>query len=139
MCSDDFQSKKIYSITFKQKTMTKIFLLAALILFSSCGDNSYTSAVHHPGKLDSALTTIVYKYAPYTIRIDGAKKYLKDTFAFDTIDSENAKRVWKKDSIYLGPVFDSLGRMWIDSLTRQPIFIRPIKKEDVLADFNKYP
>lgn len=119
---------------------TAIFILA--ILFISCSSTS-TKDFHH-AKSDTTITTILYMNSSVEARVDQAYRIIKDTFAFDTVDSETAKKIWKRDTSYFPPVWvpvkDSAGKVIKDSAgndKREMTFQLIQNKNWVLQDYNK--
>lgn len=122
--------------------MKKTILILSLFL-ASCGSSSIKP---HDAKSDTTTTLILYLNTAFNARIDLAYRIIKDTFSFDTVNAETAKRVWKKDTLYFVPIAiprsDSAGKLIKDSAgnVKQDIQYVQIRNNNlILQDYNKHP
>lgn len=120
----------------------KTIILVLLIFFASCGSTNIKQV--HDLKSDTAITLVLHLDENMTARVDHVYRIIRDTFSFDTINAETAKRIWKKDTLYYVPVTiqmrDSLGGFIKDSSgnvkTRVQFQLLRYNKF-ILQDYNK--
>lgn len=118
-------------------------ILFLSIFFAACGSTGVKE--YHSAGADSAITIVLYITEDLTPKVDAVYRIVKDTFSFDTVNAETAKRVWEKDTAYYIPVqvpnLDSSGKTVVDSSgnIKKHLEFRLLRNNQmILQDYNKH-
>lgn len=125
--------------------MKLISLLALVIFLSSCHDDKKISQKEFTRqKSDTVLTSVLYahNWVINDYRTVTAEKIIADTFALESVDSVMAVKKWKRDSIYVIQLYDTMknaGKIQFDSAGKVKMqakyLVLPYKF--ILKDYNK--
>jgi hypothetical protein len=105
--------------------------------------NSSSKSTFQQSKPDTTKTAAIFMGGTGYVEGGIVFRISKDTFAFDSLDTETIKKKWKRDTTYyipqIVPLTDSLGKAVLDSLGKPQQTVRyfPTPNKNILEDYNR--